>query len=148
MLVVGATGILAPLAATLARDGGEVVGVSRGGGRDTIAVDARETKALEAALRGLEWDEAVVYGPAVARDSLKWIRRSTPGRCVLVRTTASADPARGPLAVPPDTLQLGWTAEAHPRWHTPEEVSAAALEVLRDGRSRTLGTVRPWSDRP
>lgn len=147
-LVVGATGILAPAASSLAARGMRVIGISRHGGADSIGVDARDADALAAALRGVAWHDALVYAPAVSDATLAFVRASTPGRCVLVRTSGAADPARGILVVPRDTLQLGWTTGPEPRWHTPEEVSAAALEVLDDGRPRTLGTVRPWSDRP
>ncbi|MEW2165664.1 hypothetical protein AB0912_22105 [Streptomyces sp. NPDC007084] len=61
--------------------------------------------------------------------------------------------------VPPEALQgvdvrplvLGWCASGGAvRWHTPAEISAAALALL-DARHSTgglLGTVRPWADRP
>jgi hypothetical protein len=148
VLVIGATGILGPGAASLAARGETVVAVSRHGADGSIAVDARDASALAAALDGVAWSDAVVYGPALSEDSLAWVRASTPGRCVLVRTSAAADPAHGILVVPHDTLQLGWTAAEPIRWHTPGEVSDAALEVLGDGAARTLGTVRPWTDRP
>ena len=81
-------------------------------------------------------------------ESFESIRAATAGRCVLVRPSAAADPHTGAGIVPADTLQLGWTEDAPHRWHTPDEVSIAALAVLADGEPRTLGTVRPWSDRP
>lgn len=146
--MIGATGILAPAAASLTARGETVVAVSRHGADGSIAADARDAPALSAALDGIAWDEAVLYGPALSDASLAWVRASSPGRCVLVRTSAAADPARGILVVPHDTLQLGWTTTEPHRWHSPDEVSAAALEVLGDGAARTLGTVRPWSDRP
>ncbi len=34
------------------------------------------------------------------------------------------------------------------RWHTPAEISAAALAVLRDPAPARLGVLRPWADRP
>jgi hypothetical protein len=50
-------------------------------------------------------------------------------------------------------LQLGWAAQGArgSRWHTPEEVSAAAMgELAAPWAPRTvvLGSVRPWSARP
>jgi hypothetical protein len=49
-------------------------------------------------------------------------------------------------------LQLGWADGARgSRWHTPGEVSAAAmgaLEVPWRPRTVLLGSVRPWSARP
>jgi hypothetical protein len=152
VLVIGATGILAPAAEALRERGARVIGVSRAGGfadGDDVAVDARDAAAMSAALQERTWTDAVAYGPAVSDASLAWVRRATPGRCVEVRTSAAADPALGILIVPTDTLQLGWHAgESGNGWHDPEEVSAAALEVLADGRGRILGAVRPWSDRP
>ncbi|MFF2486049.1 hypothetical protein ACFVSU_06595 [Microbacterium sp. NPDC058062] len=148
VLVIGSTGILAPAAFALFERGDRVLGVSRGGAEGSIAVDARDAGALSNALEAADWDDAVAYGPAVSDASLRFVRAATTGRCVLVRTSSAADPALGILIVPRDTLQLGWTAESEPRWHTPDEVSAAALDVLADGEPRTLGTVRPWSDRP
>ena len=43
-------------------------------------------------------------------------------------------------------LVLGWRGA---RWHTPAEVSAAALALaLGAGHEATLGAVRPWAARP
>lgn len=153
VLVVGATGILGPAADALADRGDTVVGLSRRGGGPagsrSISVDAKDAAALAAALAEVAWDDAVVYGRAVTGATLAFLRDATPGRLVFVRTSASADPALGELTVSRDTLQLGWTGRgADARWHTPAEVSAAALDVLADGEPRTLSTVRPWSDRP
>lgn len=148
VLVIGATGILRPAASLLSSGGDQIVGVSRTGGGGSVAVDARDATTLAAALDGTTWDDALVYGPAVSDASLGYVRAATRGRCVLVRTSAAADPALGILIVPRDTLQLGWRVGADPLWHSPEEVSALALDVLADGEPRTLGAVRPWSDRP
>ena len=148
VLVVGATGILRPAVQTLCRRGVRVVAVSRRGADSSIAVDARDAGALATALADESWDDAVVYDPAVTEASLAFLRASTPGRCVHVRTSGAADPTHGALVVCRDTLQLGWTREKPHRWHTPDEVSATALEVLADGVPRTLGVVRPWSGRP
>ncbi|QKJ18277.1 hypothetical protein [Microbacterium hominis] len=148
VLVIGATGILAPAASRLSERGIHVVGISRKGREGTVAVDAHDSDALTEALADATWDAAMVYEPAVSQKSLAYIHGATPGRCVVVRTSAAADPARGTLVIPRDTLQLGWTADTPHRWHTPSEVSAAALDVLADGQPRTLGTVRPWQDRP
>ncbi|WP_457101906.1 hypothetical protein [Microbacterium sp. P5_E9] len=148
VLVIGATGILAPAASVLRDRGERVVAVSLHGAHDTIAVDAQRADELAASLSAERWDDALVYGPAVTDSSLACVRAATPGRCVLVRTSAAADPALGILIIPRDTVQLGWTSAAEHRWHTPEEVSDTALATLADGAPRTLGAVRPWSDRP
>jgi hypothetical protein len=149
VLVIGATGVLAPLAAGLRSRGDRVIAVSRRGGDDSIAVDATDTAALAAALGHETWSHAVVYEPAVSEESLAFVQGTTPGRCVRVRTSARADPDLGPLVVAADTLQLGWhKGTTSSRWHTPREISEAAMRVLADGEPVTLGTVRPWSDRP
>ena len=148
VLVIGSTGIFAPAAAALRARGDHVIGVSLHGAGDSIGVDARDRGSLTAALEGHTWDDALVYGPAVSVQSLGFVRGATPGRCVHVRTTGAADPALGVLTVPDDTLQLGWKDAGAYRWHTPAEVSSAALDVLADGRARTLGLVRPWEGRP
>ncbi|MEU9635839.1 hypothetical protein AB0D80_15910 [Streptomyces tendae] len=64
-------------------------------------------------------------------------------------------PARLPAAARPvpgcRLLVLGWRTEPEgPRWHTPEEISEAALRVLDadPARDAVLGRVRPWSSRP
>lgn len=148
VLVIGATGALAPAASTLAADGVRVIGVSRRGSGGTIAVDARDADALMTALGGERWDDALVYSPAVTDESVTRLKAATPGRCVILRTSGAADPGLGGLSLPRDTVQLGWHAEPSPRWHTPDEISAAALATLVDGEPRTLGVVTPWSDRP
>lgn len=160
VLVVGASGILAPAAAQLAAaDGGApVTGIGRGrpmpSGVEAIAVDARDAEALRRALGARRWGCAVVYAPAVTDASLPVLRAAVDGPVVLVRTSAEATPPpeepEAPAPEPgPWTLQLGWaTGAGGARWHSPEEISEAALAVLRDGAGRTLGAVRPWADRP
>jgi saccharopine dehydrogenase-like NADP-dependent oxidoreductase len=160
VLVVGASGILAPAAAKLvAADGGApVTGVGRvrpmPSGVEAIAVDARDAEALRWALGARRWGCAVVYAPAVTDASLPVLRAAVDGPVVLVRTSAAAAPSpEEPDAPAPEpgpwTLQLGWApGVGGARWHTPEEISDAALAVLRDGAGRTLGAVRPWADRP
>lgn len=160
VLVVGASGILAPAAAKLATtDGGApVTGIGRvrpmPSGVEVVAVDARDAAALRRALGARRWARAVVYAPAVTDASLPVLRAAVDGPVVLVRTSAEATPPpeepEAPAPEPgPWTLQLGWaTGAGGARWHTPEEISDAALAVLRDGAGRTLGAVRPWADRP
>lgn len=153
VLVVGASGILAPAAATLLGRGEAVVGVARRhrvpAGVEPLLLDATDAAAVGDAIRERELSAAIVYEPAVTDASLAVLRSHVP-RVVLVRTTAAVDPALGEPARPPaDTLQLGWTAFRNgTRWHCPEEVSAAAVDVLDDGAGRTLGSIRPWSARP
>lgn len=156
VLVVGATGILRPAARALTAQGDAVIGIARenpveAADASILTVDARDADALAGSLEGSRWDDGIVYAPAVGDSSLAYLRDATPGRVVVVFTSGHADPARGSLVVARDTVQLGWRAQAGPGedvWHSPEEVSAAALQVLADGEPRTVGVVRPWSDRP
>lgn len=152
VLIVGASGILAPAASGLAARGETVTGVSRRGampdGVEALHVDARDATALAAVLDGRRWTAAIVYGPTVDEATLPLIARAVE-RLVLVRTSAAADPVRGELDVPAGVLQLGWQDDGDSvRWHTPVEVSAAALDVFDDGEPRILGMVRPWERRP
>lgn len=157
VLVIGATGIHAPAAAALVARGDTVFGVARcvdgmPEGVEPIVADAMDPRSLSLS-KGV--DSALVYAPAVSDESLAALREHVTGRVVLVRVSAAADPSLGPLEVPADVLQLGWfdgepdaPASTRSRWHTPAEVSAAALEVLADGVGRVLGAVRPWEHKP
>ncbi|MFS0895157.1 hypothetical protein [Microbacterium sp. 179-I 3D3 NHS] len=153
ILVVGASGILAPAASVLVSRGAAVTGVGRSrpmpDGVEAVHVDARDLGALDAALGSRRWDAALVYDPAVTESTLPRLAAAIDGRLVRVRTSAAADPAHGEPALLADTLQLGWHEEGDEvRWHTPDEVSAAALVVFDDGDPCTLGVVRPWERRP
>ncbi len=151
VLVVGATGILRPAAATLAAEGHRVTGVARDAttvpaGVTPCSVDAHDPEALAAALGKQVWDAAVVYEPAITADAWAVIERVVEGPVVWVLTSAAAAPDRADPLNLPGVLLLGWDPSG--RWHTPAEVSAAALEVLESGRPRLLGVVRPWAERP
>ncbi|MRX44768.1 Rossmann-fold NAD(P)-binding domain-containing protein [Agromyces kandeliae] len=152
VLIVGASGILAPAAAELAARGHRVTGIAMR--RDVPAsvaalrVDVRDAHALGVALGSRRWGSAIVYEPATTSESRVLLEAAVDGNLVLVRTSAAADPANGEFRPPKGTLQLGWIAGPPPRWHDAEEVSSAALEVLADGRSRVLGVIRPWEERP
>lgn len=154
VLLVGASGILAPAASALAKRGAEVAGISRRGHSppsvNGLHVDAHDLPALDAAIGAARWTAAIVYEPAVTAQTLARIADAVDGRVVLVRTSAAADPAHGiETEVAPDVLLLGWVDDGRStRWHTPQEVSDAALEVLADGAPRILGSVRPWERRP
>lgn len=159
VLVVGATGILAPAAAELVASGETVTGMARNphgmpAGVEPLVVDGRDAGAVRSAVEDRRWDAALVYCPAVTAETLA-VLQGAADRIVEVRTSAAADPAHRDLVAADDlvaagdVLQLGWQpGEAGARWHTPREVSEAALEVLADGAGRVLGAVRPWSDRP
>lgn len=60
-------------------------------------------------------------------------------------------PAEARPGGPRRPLVLGWRGTGPgTRWHTPEEISAAALALLDDphGADAVLGEVRPWTARP
>ena len=92
---------------------------------------------------------AAAAGPAPV--DLAAVRENLAGRL------SGAGTAPGDLRL----LLLGWraatAASATPgadavvgitRWHTPAEISAAALACLADPAPALLGVVRPWSARP
>lgn len=160
-VVVGASGILAPLGGLLRQAGLRTCGVSRGSRLDAgewdlrLAVDAHDPGAVSEARRAHETPDLVVaYAPAVA-DAVWPVLSEGVGRVVAVATTSAAAPG---AAAPPwgrwatRVLQLGWAdAEGGPRWHTAEEVSAAVLLAVTsdaEGQTHVLGRVRPWSERP
>jgi NAD(P)-dependent dehydrogenase (short-subunit alcohol dehydrogenase family) len=161
VLVVGATGVLRPAVFALARDGRTVYALARPGARldelvrphvEPVAVDYRDVGRLAAALP--EVDAALLYCPAAPPTSVDVLLHSTDGPVVWLLTSASADPAdvgvefRFGARVAPNVTRvaLGWAGG--PRWHTPEEISTAALDALGDGTERVLGAVRPWEGRP
>ncbi|EGJ73051.1 hypothetical protein STTU_0262 [Streptomyces sp. Tu6071] len=105
---------------------------------------------------------ALVYTPALPVPRAKDLLGGT--RVLILPSAWAAPDAAGPSGasawtpddLPAETagsrrLVLGWHAAAGAsRWHTPEEISAAALALL-DAPARTdavLGAVRPWSARP
>ncbi len=105
-------------------------------------------------------DAALVYRPTVVAAALHLLARRVRLRGVLVLTSAAADPALVGAdfdlrALPPAPapawrrLILGWVQDGSvARWHTPEEISAAAVRVLDSGFEEMLGAVRPWHRRP
>jgi hypothetical protein len=148
VLVVGATGILRPAAATLAAEGHRVTGVARDASSVPTGVAGLSADAtVPAFVADGSWDAALVYGPAVSSASLEAIRAAVTGPVVRVLTSEAAAPDRASALSEPYVLQLGWVPLTR-RWHTAAEVSSAALQVLEDGDSRGLGVVRPWEDRP
>ena len=172
-VVVGASGILAPLGRLLSRVGpGEGrplrVGVSRGsrlqeGDWDRrLALDAREPEAVRRVLadlrsEGLGVDVAVGYSPALSPRSWAVLARAS-ARAVIVLPSRFAGPSMGQDAsaawLPTRTTSwvlLGWTGgRGRARWHTPDEVSRDVADAVRSGgvEPLTVGRVTPWSDRP
>ena len=169
-LVVGGTGILRPAAQTLAERGWRVTVLARGATDEppqqfAAAVDVRDTPALAAALDGAisargPFDLALVYAPTAPAASMEAIAGHVEGRLIYVLTSEwsapEADRARREAWAPDGAgnltqrVTLGWTYGAEGvRWHTPEEVGRATLDALEHRASETtLGTLRPWSNRP
>ncbi|MGN5634806.1 hypothetical protein [Streptomyces sp. AC154] len=113
--------------------------------------------AIEALTRDL-----VVSGPVVLVLTSKW---AAP-EAFAGQAAQAAQPGQPAQAAPwtPDSLPassrpapgcrrlvLGWHRDAGgARWHTSQEISAAALDLLDApaARDSVLGTVRPWEERP
>jgi hypothetical protein len=181
VVVVGATGILRPAVQTLATQGRSVLAIARdpaaladlaeelGPLVSTAAVDTRRPQVLARALASGRWAAAVAYGPAMSDDGWADLSAAVEGPVVHLLTSgvaapesadrggghsaaggATFDPNRlGPLPPHSVRLVLGWTTDG--RWHTPSEVSAAAVATLANGSigaTSVLGQLRPWSARP
>jgi hypothetical protein len=162
-VVVGASGILAPLGALLRGHGVRTVGVSRGSRLgegvwdERVALDTQDDGAVGdwVARRAGEVAAVVAYSPAVGPGSWPLLGELAE-RVMVVATSRWAAPGAPdpPWAGLPGVVvvQLGWVpAPRGSRWHTPTEVSAAVLEELAAlWRPRTVvvGAVRPWSARP
>jgi hypothetical protein len=163
-VVVGASGILAPLGALLRAAGAGTVGISRGSRLgegvwdERVALDTQDVGAVGdwVAGRAGEVSTVVAYSPAVGDGG--WpLLGGLAGRVMVVATSRWAGPGAPapPWAGLPGivVLQLGWAAQGARggRWHTPEEVSAAVMgELAAPWAPRTvvLGSVRPWAARP
>jgi hypothetical protein len=130
----------------------------------TLAHDARDASfpsALAAALDAgdLVLDAALVYGPATSPSVVGTLSAMWPVPVVEILTSAVAAPdgtghdwSLEDLPRVPGRrhrVVLGWEpSDDGSRWHTPEEVSAAALTALQRHGDRLLGVVAPWSERP
>ncbi|RKS72490.1 hypothetical protein CLV35_2734 [Motilibacter peucedani] len=161
ILVVGATRVLRPAVLRLADDGWRVVAVARTGDElerladerrgsiAPLAADRTRTKELRARLTSAgTLDAALVYAPGAPAALLAVLRRAVSGPVVQLLTSAAAAPDGLMPAAPAQPwhqVVLGWRDG---RWHTPEEVSAAALTALAEERDVVLGAVRPWAERP
>ncbi len=151
VLVVGGTGILAPAVVGLAARGMVVSIVSRNKHRtsdigDIVVADVTNVPNFVTALGDRRFDLALAYLPF--GDQAAWdVIDARADRVVQVLTSAYAAPdgPEPPLPGRP-RLILGW----HPsgRWHTPEEISAAALALTESGDEAVLGVTRPWDGRP
>jgi hypothetical protein len=119
------------------------------------------TRALQdtVALAG-PFDACMFYGPDAPQAALAAAYRVVTGPFVLLLTSSFATPDRRqdrstyPKPAGSDAhrlhyLLLGWHRGEHStRWHTPAEVSVAALHVLDRREDNILGAIRPWVQRP
>jgi hypothetical protein len=167
--VIGGTGILRPLVASLVERGWRVTVVARKGSdegpeRYVMPVDAGEPTALAGVLDRAVGERgpfalAVAYAPFAPAGSMREVAVRSPGRLLYAITSEWAAPDADKTerdAWAPDgagstqRVILGWVRGAEgPRWHTPEEISAGLLAVLDGGEEEvTLGEVRPWEEQP
>ncbi len=130
----------------------------------TLAYDAADASfpvAVEASLTaaGLRLDTAVTYSPASRREVLDELAATAPGGLVEILTSNVAAPRGSDRSwqladLPPGSprwrrLVLGWHRQVcGSRWHTPDEVSSAALHALDSAGDHLLGVVSPWEDGP
>jgi NAD(P)-dependent dehydrogenase (short-subunit alcohol dehydrogenase family) len=122
--------------------------------------DALERAVGDATAARGPFDLGLLYLSDAPDESLRRLAaRARPARVVHVLVSRHGAPGLGPAererAAVAGTqascrVLLGWDASgAQPRWHTPEEVSRAALAAADALAGEVvLGTVRPWSQRP
>lgn len=162
-VVVGASGILAPLGALLRGPGTETIGISRGRRRHAgewdrrLAVDATDPAEM-ARLRAQLGPayRAIGYAPALTPQSWAILGAAATAQMLVVTSSwavpdASVEQRRWKLQAACSLLQLGWTgSRAAARWHTPDEIADAAFRLLHgeSGTRMVLGRLRPWSERP
>ncbi|MER5649504.1 hypothetical protein [Streptosporangium sp. NPDC002524] len=151
VLVVGGTRILSPAVRVLVDRGSRVSVVSRSGhgvpaGADAVVADVTEVAALAAALdlaigeRG-PLGLALAYQPFAPAGAWAALAARVGGPLVALLTSGHAAPRDAPAPPLPEGvvegaevrhLLLGWRppgAGLPAHWHTPEEISAAALEA-------------------
>jgi hypothetical protein len=161
-VVVGASGILAPLGALLHNDGYRTIGISRGsriGAGDwdvRVALDATDVDEVVGWLTGLRErpDLLIGYDPALS-DATWPLLAAAASRTIVVATSrwVTVDPGQTPWSAIPDpvVLQLGWLdAPAGPRWHVATEISVEVQRLVTDPAVRfsRLGHVNPPSQLP
>jgi hypothetical protein len=160
VLVIGATRILRPAVVTLAGGGATVVAGSRSAadldalaaqvpGVVPVPADGLATGGLGTALTDLRLRPTggLCYLPGADAAVRRQLAALVDGPLVQLLPSAWAAPDAQRQDVGGPSLQLGWTGDPA-RWHTPEEISTAALDVLHKGRDAVLGRVRPWEERP
>lgn len=122
----------------------------------SLAVDYMNVAALTAVIDLGPFDAALIYAPGANAAASRILRTAVTGRVVeVLGSQAASGHPDAPFLMEqidaryPDrwnSLILGWTIAK--KWHSPEEISEAALSTLQLGRDRQLGMLRPWADRP
>ncbi|MGC5395231.1 hypothetical protein ACPXCP_05695 [Streptomyces sp. DT20] len=148
-LVAETPGRVGPLAADVTTPGfGDVLhrATERSGLTGALVYAPSGTPAaIEALTRDL-----VVRGPVVLLLTSEWAApESFAGQAA--PWTPDSLPASSCPARDCRRLVLGWNRDAGgARWHTPQEISAAALDLLGAPAEQdsVLGTFRPWEERP
>lgn len=161
--------MLRPAVAQLVGAGQAVIGVARtrshlmalaaesGDVFIPIAADYTDPESLAVALEGAPCPQSgLIYAPNATDATLQVFRKFVDGPVVEILTSRVAgehpdqpfDPTTLPAAPGGDwhRLVLGWKTGR--TWHSPSEISDAALRVLRTGVSEQLGLLRPCADRP
>lgn len=162
-VVVGASGILAPLGQALGSGGAKTIGVSRGARLNSgswgerVALDTQHAQAIASwvAGRAERADVLVAYSPAVGESCWEPLAGSAD-RLVVVATTEwvpVAAKGRPWARLAPLVIQLGWVDTTDgTRWHTPQEISDAVADALTrpwpTDRIVVLGETTPWAARP
>lgn len=161
-VVIGASGILAPLGLLLRSRHLQTIGISRGSRLEAgvwderVALDTQDPAAVTHWLAHQRGDVAAViaYAPALAPPTWPLIAGFAE-HVVVVATSRWGEPGSpaGPWASLSAivVVQLGWALTANgSRWHTPHEVSAAVADELAQPptpRTVVVGSLRPWSAR-
>ncbi len=130
-----------------------------------IRADYFDIPAFEAAIREVAgryglFKDCMFYFADAPQVALDAAAVGVRGQFIVVLTSRFAGPdrpnGRPGYPVPRDVephrvsyLVLGWHAgPTSNRWHTPWEVSDAAVRVLDEGRDAVLGVLQPWDQRP
>ena len=168
--MLGATGMLAGVARHLAQTAQTLTIVARTpedveldaqAAVTRLAIDRDDTAELDRALATEgPFDLAVVWAQD-EREPARVVAGHMTGRFVHVLSSAARDPSvdgtalelpgRDRPGLRYQVVVTGWVREEDgTRWHTPEEMSAELVDVLKrtDDPEVLIGHVRPWDEQP
>lgn len=159
-VVVGATGILAPLAALLPA-GARRIGVARerallaGHWDEVRLLDGHDASAVAALVTDVPTSfDVIAYSPTVSAMIWELLCRNADRRVIVLPSAYAAPGADISMWLAPGDVtvcQLGWHGPpGRALWHTAAEISAGCASALAapPGHRLTVGRVRPWSERP